>query len=31
MTAVPQQLVVRALLDDAAALEHDQPVHACDG
>src|SRR5262249_42642373 len=31
MAAVPQQLVMRALLDDAAALEHDQPVHARDG
>ena len=27
----PQQLVVRALLDDAALLEHDQAVHARDG
>src|SRR5262249_7275128 len=25
------QLVVRALLDDAAVVEHDQPVHARDG
>src|SRR5262249_12844015 len=29
--AQTQELVVRALLDDAAALEHDQPVHAGDG
>ena len=27
----PQQLVVRALLDDAAVVENDQPVHARDG
>src|SRR5688500_2342522 len=31
MTAEPQQLVVRALLDDAAAVENDQAIHARDG
>ena len=31
VAAAPQQLVVRTLLDDAAAVEHDQPVHARDG
>src|SRR5262245_16318924 len=31
VAAVPQQLVVAALLDDAPALEHDQPVHARNG
>src|SRR6266581_3319680 len=27
VAAMAQQLVVRALLDDAAVVEHDQPVH----
>src|SRR6266545_6752496 len=31
MAAVPQQLLMRALLDDAATLEHDQAVHPGDG
>src|SRR5947208_980635 len=31
MAPMVQQLLVRALLDDMAALEHDQAVHAGDG
>lgn len=31
MAAQSEQFVVRALLDDAAGLEHDQSVHARDG
>ena len=31
MAAEPQQLVVAALLDDVAVVEHHQPVHAGDG
>src|SRR5258705_7727322 len=31
VAAVAQQLLVRALLDDGAVVEHDQPVHAGDG
>src|SRR5205085_7942381 len=31
VAAEPQQLRMRALLDDAAGLEHDQAVHARDG
>src|SRR5215831_9891841 len=31
MAIEPQELIVRALLDDAAMVEHHQPVHAGDG
>src|SRR5437764_1492085 len=31
MTIAPQQLLMRSLLDDAAAIEHDQPIHARNG
>jgi hypothetical protein len=31
MAALAQPRLVRALLDDAALIEHDQTVHACDG
>src|SRR5690348_15874386 len=31
VAAVAQQLLVRALLDDVAVVEYDQPVHARDG
>src|SRR5262245_66355384 len=31
MAARLEQLIVRTLLDDAAGLEHHQPIHACDG
>src|SRR5215472_4930313 len=31
VAAVPQELLVRALLDDMTVIEHDQPVHPRDG
>src|SRR5205823_974247 len=31
MAAMPQQLLMRTLLDDVATLEHDQAVHPGDG
>src|SRR5262249_51063119 len=31
MAVLPQQLLMRALLDDTAALEHDETVHPRDG
>src|SRR6516165_3021576 len=31
MPIMPQQLLVRPLLDDTAMVEHDQPIHARDG